>query len=203
MELSLSGRQSTQRRPYLLALGDSLTAGYGLPASASFAARLEAHVRADFPTAVVHNAGVSGDTAGAALRRLPPLLRSLAVRPDLAVVELGANDLLRGVPPARTRADLSAILEELERCGIPVLLATLGPPLFLADFARAYRSIYDEVAGERGVRAHPFFPPGVLGHPDYVLADGVHPNAAAIERAARELGPIVIAELMKRTNGLS
>lgn len=103
-------------RPLVLALGDSLTAGHGLQRQASFVARLEQLLREHFPLAAVHDAGVSGNTAGDALLRLPIVLGSLRHRPDLVIVELGANDLLRGVPPAKTRSDLAAIVEELERC---------------------------------------------------------------------------------------
>jgi len=111
------------------------------------------------------------------------------------IVELGANDLLRGVPPAKTRSDLAAIVEELERCGIPVLLATLEPPPFLASFAQAYSTIYREISTRHRVPAHPFFPKGMLGQPGYVLADRVHPNAAGIDLAARNMLPAVLAEL--------
>lgn len=182
-------------RPFILALGDSLTAGHGLQRQASFVARLEQLLREHFPLASVHDAGVSGNTAGDALLRLPSVLRSLHHRPDLAIVELGANDLLRSVPPARTRSDLATIVEELERCCIPVLLATLEPPPFLASFAQAYATIYQEVADKYRVAAHPFFPKGVLGQPGYVLADKVHPNAAGIDLAARNMLPAVLREL--------
>jgi len=182
-------------RPFVLALGDSLTAGHGLQRQASFVARLEQLLREHLPLASVHDAGVSGNTAGDARRRLPGLLSSFRHRPDLAIVELGANDLLRSVPPARTRSDLAAIVEELERCCIPVLLATLEPPPFLASFAQAYSTIYREIEEKYRVPAHPFFPAGVLGQPGYVLADRVHPNAAAIELAARNMLPAVLREL--------
>lgn len=182
-------------RPFVLALGDSLTAGHGLPRQASFVARLEQLLREHHPLAVVHDAGVSGNTAGDALRRLPRVLAELRQSPDLAVVELGANDLIRGVPPARTRAELGAIVEELDRCGMPVLLATLEPPPFLASFAQAYSTIYSDVADTYGVAAHPFFPAGVLGHRDYVLPDRLHPNAEGIDLAARNMLPAVLGEL--------
>jgi acyl-CoA thioesterase-1 len=184
-------------QPFILALGDSLTAGHGLAPDQSFVARLEALLKDAYPFAAVHDAGVSGNTSGDALRRLPRVLASLRQRPDLAIVELGANDLIRGVPPARTRADLEAIIVELERCGIPVLLATLEPPRFLAGHAGAYASIYSELAADHGVAAHPFFPPGVLGHPEYVLRDKVHPNAAGIDLAARNMLHAVVRELRR------
>jgi acyl-CoA thioesterase-1 len=182
-------------RPFILALGDSLTGGHGLQRDTSFVARLEQLMREHFPLASVHDAGVSGNTAGDALRRLPSVLGSLSHRPDLAIVELGANDLLQGVPPARTRSDLAMIMEELERCCIPVLLATLEPPPFLASFGQAYATIYRDLAEKYGVPSHPFFPEGVLGQPQYSLADKVHPNAAGIDLAARNMLPAVLREL--------
>lgn len=187
--------QAPAPRPFVLALGDSLTAGHGLQRQASFVARLEHLLREHFPLASVHDAGVSGNTAGDALRRLPSVLRSLSNRPDLAIVELGANDLLRSVPPARTRSDLAAIVEELERCCIPVLLATLEPPPSLASFAHAYSTIYEDIAGKYRVPAHPFFPKGVLGQAEYLLVDKVHPNAAGIDLAARNMLPAVLGAL--------
>jgi len=178
--------------PQILAFGDSLTAGYGLPAEASFAARLQALLREGRPGTIVHNAGLSGDTTDSALRRLPRVLAALPARPDLAVVELGPNDLLRGAPPARTAANLDAILLELGRCGVPVLLATFEPPPFLAA---SYGGLYASVAARHGAATHPFFPAGVLGHPDLVLADRVHPNARAIDLVARHMLPAVCAAL--------
>ena len=192
--MSDARKSSDAPDPLILALGDSLTAGHGLPRDASFAARLEVLLRAHYPDAAVFNAGVSGDTSAAALRRLPAVLSGLHQRPALAIVELGANDLLRGVPPARTRADLGLIVEELQRCHIPVLLATLEPPPMLAALGQPYRDIYEAISARHGVSRHPFFPPGVLGHPDFVLPDRLHPNAKAIDLVARHmLAPVMAA----------
>ena len=181
--------------PYLLALGDSLTAGYGLERSAAFAARLEALLRKRWPGAIVQNGGVSGDTTEGALKRLPRLLTGLSRKPDLTIVELGANDLLRGVPPESTRANLDAILRELGRCGMPALLATFKAPKFLGAYGARYDGIYTEVAARHDVATAPFFPPGVLGHPELVLADRVHPNARAIELVAAAFLPVVVGLL--------
>lgn len=183
------------RAPYVLALGDSLTAGYGLAPSASFAARLEARLRERWAGAIIHNAGVSGDTTEGGLRRLPRLLAGLSLRPDLAIVELGANDLLRGVPPERTRANLDNILHELARCGIPVLLATFQAPAFLGAFGARYDGIYAELAARHGIATAPFFPAGILGDPALVLADRLHPNARAIDLVASAFLPSVLALL--------
>ena len=181
--------------PLILALGDSLTAGYGLAAQESFAAQLEQCLRMTRPAARVVNAGVSGDTSADALRRLPRVLASLRQRPALAIVELGANDLMRSIAPARIRANLEAIVEELDRCGIPALLATLEPPPMLAHFVEDYATIYAEVAARFGLSVCPFFPSGVLGHPAMVLADRLHPNAQAISLCARAVLPHVVAAL--------
>jgi acyl-CoA thioesterase-1 len=181
--------------PYVLALGDSLTTGYGLPAAASFAARLQTALRDRWAEAEVRNAGVSGDTTEGGLKRLAALLASLTRKPDLAIVELGANDFLRGVPPQRTRANLDAILEELGRCGIAALLATFEAPRFLGALASRYDGIYTKLAAKHRIAAAPFFPPGVLGHPELVLADHMHPNARAIEIVTAAFLPAVLASL--------
>lgn len=179
--------------PYILAFGDSLTAGYGLPRPASFAAQLEALLRRRHTGATVQNAGVSGDTTEGGLRRLPRLLASLKRKPDLAIVELGANDLLRGIPPERTRANLDAILQQLRECGIPTLLATFDVPRFLTPLAARYDGMYAALAAKHGAALAPFFPPGVLGHPNLVLPDRLHPNARAVELIATAFLPAVTA----------
>ncbi len=151
--------------PYLLALGDSLTAGYGLARDQSFAAQLERLLRARRPGARVHNAGVSGDTSAGGLTRLPRVLAALTQRPDLAIVELGANDLLRGIAPERMRGNLDAILAELTRCGIPALLAGMLAPRFLGTFASRYNAVFPDLARVHGVALYPFFLDGVVGDP--------------------------------------
>lgn len=182
-------------RTLILALGDSLTAGYGLRPDEALPARLEAALLALGHPAAVVNAGVSGDTTAAALARLPRVLSRLDRRPDLAIVELGANDLIRRVPPAATRANLSAILRELDRCGIPALIASFEPPPFLAPLAAAYAGMYETLAREHGARLNPFFPPGVAGDRAHVLRDRLHPNAAAIVKVAAAMAPAVLAAL--------
>ena len=181
--------------PYVLALGDSLTAGYGLPTRASFAAKLEQALRNRHPGATVHNAGVSGDTTADALRRLPRMLSGLACKPDLAIVELGANDLLRGVAPARTRANLAEILGTLTSCGIATFLTSFEVPPFLRPHAPSYDGMYADLAARHGADHAPFFPPGVMGHPRLTLPDGLHPNARAIELVVAHLLPAIISAL--------
>jgi acyl-CoA thioesterase-1 len=177
--------------PLILAFGDSLIAGYGLRPDESLPARLQARLRATRPLAQVVNAGVSGDTTEGALRRLPRVLSALPGRPDLALVQIGPNDVLRAIPPERMRAHLEAILTEFERCAIPVLMATVAAPPFLIQRTEAYAGIHEAVAARHGATTCPFFPPGVLGHPDMVLWDRVHPNARAIALVAEQLAPAV------------
>ena len=181
----------TSDRPLILAIGDSLVAGYGLAAADSFPAQLQASLRKTIPAARVVNAGVSGDTTADVLRRLPRLLSGLDQRPVLAIVQVGPNDVLQQVPPARTRAQLEQILLSLSSCDIPVLLTTVDPPMFIRDRAAAYLGIHAALAAEHGATVWPFFPPGVLGHADMVLADRVHPNAKAIAAVVAAMLPIV------------
>ena len=189
--------------PLVLAFGDSLVAGYGLPASESFPAQLQRRLTEQHHGARVINAGVSGNTSGDALRRLPGVLSRLTGRPDLAIVQIGANDVLRGLSPAHTQANLDAILTELGRCGIPVLLTTLEPPAFLRARTGAFLGIHQEVAERHGAMLASFFPAGVLGHPAMVLADRVHPNGAAIAVVVDQLLPVVQAALAPATGTLA
>lgn len=177
--------------PLVLAFGDSLVAGYGLPVADGFAAQLERALRIGYAAARVVNAGVSGDTSADALRRLPRVLSGLSGRPDLAIVQIGPNDVLRRLPPGQTRSNLAAILVELGRCGVPVLLTTVAPPAFLQGRADAYIGIHEELAARHGAAVQPFFPAGVLGRADMVIADRVHPNGAAIARVVEALLPAV------------
>jgi acyl-CoA thioesterase I len=176
----------------VLAFGDSLTAGYGLAREQAFSAQLQRRLG----DVSVLDAGVSGDTTADGLRRLPRVLARLTRRPDLTIVELGANDLLRGIAPEQSRANLDAILTEFARCGIPVLLATFAvPPILGPAVAARYNGIYPDLAARHGVPTQPFFPPNVMGVPGFVLPDRLHPNAAGIERVADAFAPAVRAAL--------
>jgi len=177
--------------PTILALGDSLVAGYGLASEDGLSARLQRRLRVRHAGAQVINAGVSGDTTADVLHRLPRLLSRLTRRPDLALVQVGPNDVLRGVAPAAVRANLSAIVRQLAACGIPVLLTRVEPPPVLRARAAPYRAIHEEVAREHAAPLCSFFPAGVLGHPDMVLIDRVHPNARAIAAVVGHLLPFV------------
>lgn len=182
--------------PYVLAFGDSLTAGYGLPSADAFPAQLQTLLRERAPGAVVQNAGVSGDTAASGRARLPGVLSRLRAKPDLAILELGANDLLRAIPPERMRDNLDAMLGDFERYGIPVLLTGMVAPFFLGRaFAERFNGVFTGLAAKHRVPLYPFFLDGVVGDPALTLADGIHPNARAIGIVARRILPQVVEAL--------
>ncbi|KKC25342.1 arylesterase [Sphingomonas sp. SRS2] len=181
--------------PFILAFGDSLTAGYGLAAYQSFAAQLERQLQSSHAGAKVINAGVSGDTTTAALKRLSRELSRLKARPDLAIVELGANDLLRGIPLTQTRANLDIIITDLTRIGIPVLLAKMEAPASFGAFGQACATLYDDLAAKHDIPVAPFFPKDVLANPRFCLRDGIHPNALGIAAIAEAFVPAVRSAL--------
>ena len=168
---------ASPERPLVLAFGDSLTAGYGLEPGLGFAPQLQATLRRHGIAARVADGGVSGDTTAAARARLGWTLDGLKEKPDLVIVELGANDMLRSVPPAETRANLDVILIELRRRKLPVLLAGMratrnSDPSYLKEF----EAIYPELAAKYRVPLYPFFLDGVALVEGMSLPDGVHPN---------------------------
>jgi acyl-CoA thioesterase I len=177
----------------LLVFGDSLTAGYGLPQDQSFPAQLEEALRAANLDVVVINAGVSGDTAAGGLARLDWTLGGMpAGAPDAAIVQLGANDALRGLDPRTTLANLSAILAHLDERGIPVLLAgMLAPPNLGSEYAEAFAAIYPRLAQEHDVLLYPFFLEGVAGNSQLNQADGIHPNVQGVTVIVNNILPSV------------
>ena len=186
-----------QARPVLIwAFGDSLTAGYGLPPRDGFTAQLERALRGSGVDATVRNGGVSGDTAAQGRARLLWGLRGLKAKPDLVIVELGANDMLRGLPPEQARDNLDRILAELKRRKIKVLLAgmkasrNLGP-----DYVRAFDALYPALARKHQVRLYPFFLDGVAGRSALIQADGLHPNAKGVALVVARILPSVKAAL--------
>jgi acyl-CoA thioesterase-1 len=189
--LGLIGPASAQEgRPLrLVALGDSLTAGYGLSAAAAFPTALERALRARGYNVQVDNAGVSGDTASGGLQRLD---WSVPDGTDGVILELGANDMLRGFDPAITRQALEGIVQRLRARGIPVLLAgmrasrNLGP-----DYAARFDPIYRDLARTYGLVLYPFFLEGVAGQQGLNLSDGVHPTAQGIEQIVQRILPSV------------
>lgn len=163
----------------IVALGDSLTAGPGLAADSTFPVKLEAALRARGHSVTVVDAGVSGDTARDGLARLD---WSVGPDADAVIVELGANDALRGTDPAITRAALDDILARLSDRGLPVLLAGMIAPPNLGDsYAAAFNPIYAELAEKHGAELYPFFLDGVAGDSKFNLEDGMHPNAEGVD----------------------
>lgn len=166
----------------VLAFGDSLFAGYGVGERASYPAQLEAALRGRGHNVRVTNAGVSGDTSAAGLQRIEFVLDSMETEPDLAIVELGGNDLLRGIPPAETRENIGGILAELQERDIPVLLMGMrAPPNLGAAFVREFDGLYPELARSYGAALVPFFLASVWDKPDLIQSDRIHPTAEGIE----------------------
>ncbi len=166
----------------ILAFGDSLFAGFQLGDGESYPAVLEAALRARGIDARVTNAGVSGDTTAAGRQRLAFVLGQEQRTPDLAIVELGGNDLLRGIPPAETRRNLAAILAELKTRDIPVLLMGMrAPPNLGADFVAAFDGLYPALAEEYGAALVPFFLASVYDQPALIQPDRIHPTAEGVE----------------------
>ena len=167
----------------ILAFGDSLYAGYQLDPGEGYPPRLEAALNAGGVPVKVVNAGVSGDTTAAALQRLQFTLDNQPVKPSLALVGLGGNDMLRGLPPAETRANLDAILNEFDKRGIPVVLTgMLAAPNLGADYQKQFNPIWPDLAKKHKAGLVPFFLAPVLGNKSLMLEDNVHPNAQGVDR---------------------
>lgn len=167
---------------HILAFGDSLFAGYNVAKEESYPARLEAALRAQGLDAQVANAGVSGDTTAAGLQRLAFTLDSQEETPDLVILELGGNDLLRGLSPEETKANLASMLDILKQRGIPVLLMGMrAPPNYGPEFQQAFDALYPALAAEYGVELVPFFLEAVYDQPQLIQPDRIHPTAEGIE----------------------
>lgn len=186
---------AAERPLKIVALGDSLTAGLGLPAQSSFPVRLEQALRAKGHNVSVYNAGVSGDTASGGLARLD---WSVPDDADAVLVELGANDGLRGIDPAITRRALDAIIARLQARGVSVLLAGMRAPRNLGpDYVRDFDSIFPELAAKYGLVFDPFFLEGVATEAALNQADGLHPSAAGVDAIVSRILPKV-EELISR-----
>jgi acyl-CoA thioesterase-1 len=194
--MAASAAPAEAKDVHILAFGDSLTAGYGLPPGQGFAPQLEDMLRRNGVRAFVTNAGVSGNTAAQGRARLKWTLDGLKAKPDLAIVALGANDMLRGLPPRQTRADLDAIVAELKRRGIPVLIAgMLAAPNLGSRYMAEYNRIFPDLARAHGAELYPFFLAGVAGNPALALPDKVHPNFQGIKRMVSGIAPTVLRAL--------
>lgn len=185
-----SGAGPGSQAPIKLAvLGDSLTAGYGLPLEAAFPARLEKALRAKGLKVDVLNAGVSGDTTTGGRDRLD---WSIPDGTDAVIVELGANDALRGVDPAVTRAALEEIIKRLQARKMSVMLAGMyAPPNYGSDYAAKFDPIYPDLAKSYGIPLYPFFLDGVAADKKLNQADGMHPTADGVDAIVQRIVPAV------------
>jgi len=183
---------SAEPRPLVIvALGDSLTAGLGLPQEASFPAQLESALKARGQDVTVVDAGVSGDTSVAALKRLDWALPENA---DAVIVELGGNDALQGLPPAETKAVLAKIIEKLQSKGLPVLLAGMEAPRNMGkEYVDDFAAIFPALATRYDILLYPFFLDGVALDDGLMQADGIHPNGKGVARIVEGILPKVEA----------
>jgi acyl-CoA thioesterase-1 len=180
-------------KPVIVAFGDSLSAGFGLDEADSFPARLEATLRMDGVDAQVVNSGVSGDTSAGGRARLD---WSLPGHVDLVILELGANDGLRGIDPAETEANLDAMLQTLAARNIPVLFTGMrAPPNLGREYAAAFDAVFPRLAARHDVVFYPFFLEGVAAERSLNQPDGIHPNAAGVDRIVARLLPFVLRAL--------
>ena len=175
--------------PVILALGDSLTAGFGLAQPDSFTVQLEAALAKAGTVAKIKNAGVSGDTSAGGRARLA---WALAEKPDAVMIELGANDGLRGLNPKRTEANLDAIIAMAKAQGLLVLLTGMrAPPNLGVEYGEEFNSLFARLARKHEVLFYPFFLEGVAALPTLNQADGIHPNGQGVAEIVRRLVPIV------------
>jgi acyl-CoA thioesterase I len=187
--------QAADKPLKLVAFGDSLTAGFGLPAQDAFPAKLQAALKAKGYDVTMVNAGVSGDTAAGGLQRLD---WSVPEDADAVILELGANDALRGLDPALTEKALATILDRLAARHIPALLAGMKAPRNLgSDYTPKFDAIYPKLAANHPVVFYPFFLEGVAADPHLNQGDGLHPTAAGVEVIVQRITPKV-EELIAR-----
>ena len=176
--------------PRIVALGDSLTAGYGLQAEDSFPSKLEQALHAKGVQATVINAGVSGDTTAGGLARLDWVMKD---KPDAVILELGANDGLRGFDPKEMEKNLDAILTRLHAAKIPVLIAGMrAPPNLGRDYGVEYESVFKTVADKHHAPLYPFFLDGSAGNPELTQQDGLHPTAKGVDVIVGKILPAVL-----------
>ena len=185
---------TSARELKLLALGDSLVAGYGLPKTDGFTDQLEATLNGLGIRVSVINSGVSGDTSAGGLSRVE---WALASKPDAVLLELGANDSLRGIDPKVTKDNLHNILTKIKATGIPVLfVGMLAPPNMGKEYGLEFKSVYAELSKKHDVIFYPFFLDGVAGMPELNQADGIHPNKRGVVKIVNKISPYVRALLM-------
>jgi acyl-CoA thioesterase-1 len=186
---AFAGAQAAGRVPVILDFGDSLTAGYGLPAGQAFPARLEARLHQQGIEARVVNAGVSGDTTAGGLARLD---WALTDKPDLVILALGANDALRGIEPSTVRENLDKMIGKIEASGAKVLLlGMLAPPNWGEEYRHAFDQIFPELARIHHLPLYPFFLEGVAMQPELNQPDGLHPNERGVAVLVDRIAPVV------------
>jgi acyl-CoA thioesterase-1 len=182
----------------IIAYGDSLTAGYQLRPGEGFAPQLEAALKAKGRDVRVVNAGVSGDTTAQGKARMSWVMAGLKAKPDLVILELGANDMLRGQPPATAKANLDAMIAAFKAKGARVILAgMMAQPNLGAAYAREFNALYPALAKSRQVAFYPFFMDGVAAVPGMQLGDGLHPTPQGVKIIVGKMLPLVVRELDK------
>lgn len=194
---ALSGPKSAEEAETLvLALGDSLYAGYNLDRGEGFPEELQNALVSQGIDAFVANAGVSGDTSAAGRQRLEYALDGLPRDPDLVVLGLGGNDMLRGIEPQETRANLDAMMATLSKRNIKVVLTgMIAAPNLGPDYSRAFNPIFPDLAQQYNAALYPFFLDGVVTEPSLMLPDGIHPNAEGVDKVVTNVAPIVAQAL--------
>lgn len=183
-------------RKLILAFGDSLYAGYGVAQNESFPHELERALKARGDAVEVRNAGVSGETTQGGLQRLAFTLDGLPRKPDLVLLGLGGNDMLRGLDPAQSEKNLRAMLDILKARDVPVMLTgMLAAPNMGADYAGRFNAIYPALARDYGIPLYPFFLDGVIGNPRFMQPDSIHPNPAGVDVITGKIAPLVSRSL--------
>jgi len=189
-----SAAQDPQER-VIVAFGDSLTAGLGVPANESYPARLEQKIKAAGYSYRVVNSGVSGETSAGGLRRVDWILRS---RPEIVILELGANDGLRGLDPNQTEKNLSAIIERLQKEGVKIILAGMKmPPNYGKEYTERFEKIFPTLAAHYRLVLIPFFLDGVAAQSNLNQADGIHPTGQGYRIIVDRIWPIIEPLLKK------
>ena len=189
------------REPLIVAFGDSITSGFGLQPEAALPARLEAKLRAEGIAAKIVNAGYSGDTTADGVSRLA---WSLADKPDLVILELGANDALRGIDPKTVRANLEAMIAKIQASGAKLLLLGMrAPPNWGEEYRRQFDAIYPELAKAHNLPLVPFFLEGVAMDPRLNQPDGLHPNEKGVAVIVDHIAPEVAKLLSAGAGGRS
>ena len=189
----VSAGQASAKPVNIVAFGDSLTAGLGVDQDQAYPAKLEAALKAKGFDVVITNAGVSGETTKGGLARLDWVIGDDV---DIVIVELGANDALRGIDPAETRKNLSGIVDKLVGLGKKVVVAgMLAPPNMGEDYGRAFKAIFDGLGQRKDITYYPFFLADVAGNPALNQSDGLHPRPAGYDIVVKNLVPVIVALL--------